>query len=322
MRGRTPGAGLFHAAKAWRSVICRTLLALRPGLAASALLTYAILAMPPAQASVGPGNAATPTTIRIAAAGWGSTRVEDLQIVLDAVAAEFGLHFPGRSIGLVQVVPGTGPLVLFQRSPEGAYIVELSARNERWHQFIYQFSHELCHIYSNFDNKDLAALQRGNQWFEESVCETAALYTLRRLAARWGSTPPQARWSVHATALHNYAEYFLNEPHRRLPAARPFTTWFQENQAALLSNPYFRDKNEVVANLLLPLFESEPRYWGAIAYLNYEKDHARKGFADFLRAWHDAAPQEYREVVRKIMGLFEATATYTAELPADVLSAH
>lgn len=288
----------------------------RLGKTAALALAIGLATPPAANATVAPDGAPAATVIRIAPGGWGSTQVEDLQVVLDAVAAELGSRFPGRALGAIHVVPGAGPLVLFERDAAGAYVVELSARNARWFQFVYQFAHELCHIYSNFDNKDQGPEGRANQWFEETVCETAALYTLRALSEGWSQRPPEDRWRPHAAALRSYADYFLNEPHRRLAPTHAFSAWFRENQAALFSNPYFRDKNEVVANLLLPLFEHDPRSWGAIGYLNYERTHARKGFPDFLRAWHDACPEEYRPVVSEIMALFESVPTQTAAVPA------
>lgn len=317
MKACTPGAGLLRAATGRRVVAAATRIARRLGQTAALALAIGLATPSAAKATVDAGGAAATPVIRIAPGGWGSTQVEDLQEVLDAVAAVFGSRFPGRPLGAIRVVPGAAPLVLFERDAAGAYVVELSARNARWFQFVYQFAHELCHIYSNFDNKDQGPEGRGNQWFEETVCETAALYTLRTLAESWSNRPPDDRWRPHAAALRNYADYFLNEPHRRLPSTHAFPAWFRENQTALFSNPYVRSKNEVVANLLLPLFEHDPRSWGAIGYLNYERTHARKGFADFLHAWHDACPEEYRPVVSEIMALFESAPTQTAAVPAS-----
>lgn len=257
-------------------------------------------------------------TIRIPPADWGSTRLDDLQLVLDEVATSLSRHFPDRTLGTIEVVPGTGgPLVLYERNADGAYVVQLSARNARWYQFVYQFSHELCHIYSNFDNKDAPGAARGNQWFEESVCEAAALYTLRQLATQWSTTPPSPEWRAHAADLRAYAEYFLHEPHRRLPARKSFATWFEANQTALHTNPYIRDKNEVVSNLLLPLFEENPDNWGAIGFLNHRKDLADKPFDEFLHAWHADCPDQYREVVARIQAMFGTTSAQVAFDPSS-----
>lgn len=295
--------GLLFGALIWRAVRyqqgCWQRIRLFTAVASVLLMTH------PAGAHTRSIDRTSPVTIRIPPGDWGNTPINDLQMVLDAVASRLGAHFGDRSIGTIDVVPGTnGPLVLYERNADGAYVVQLSARNGRWYQFVYQFSHELCHIYSNFDNKDSPDAARGNQWFEESICEAAALFTLRQLSAQWALHPPAEEWREHAADLQAYAEYFLHEPHRRLPATKSFATWFRANQPDLHANPYFRDKNELVSNLLLPLFEQNPDDWGAIGFLNHRRDLGDKSFPEFLEAWYTACPESYHKVVGEIMNMF------------------
>lgn len=252
-----------------------------------------------------------PARLRIAQDGWGTTPLTDLQTVLDAVAREMGRHFPGRDVGPVEVIAaGSHPMVLYERGPEGEYRVQLSARDGRWYQFVYQFSHELCHIYSNYDNKPRVGEQvvSHNQWFEESVCEAAALHTLRRLAATWEKDPAAGEWAAYAPTLRQYADLLLGEAHRRLPAGRSLPGWFRENHPALQANPYLRQQDEVVSNVLLPLFEANPDNWGAIAYLNADKGDAALSFDEYLEAWCLACPPEHRGFVEAIIGLFKPPA--------------
>lgn len=272
-----------------------------------------LLAAIPAHAA-GPDAERTPSgaaKLRLAQRGWGHTDPAELQLVLEAVVADMATSFPDRQLGAIEVVPGArNPIVLFDKGPDGAYVVQLSARDSRWYQFVYQFSHELCHIYSNYDNKPSVGgvVVNGNQWFEESLCETAALFTLRRLAARWEAAPPTARWAPQAALFRRYAELLLGEPHRRLPPSYSFVAWFRDNLGALQGTPYLRDKDEVVSNLLLPLFERNPARWGAIAYLNANREDAAKGFGDYLAAWARACPERFRGVVTEIIALFGAAA--------------
>ncbi|MFC5301182.1 hypothetical protein [Azospira restricta] len=247
--------------------------------------------------------------IRVAPANWGSADPRDVQALLDAVAAEFHRHAapPGAPLPAIRVMPrGGAPRVLYERGPGGEYVVHLSARNENWFQYAYQFAHELCHIYSHFDRKAHEGDEpaSANQWFEEALCETAALFTLERLAARWGELPPTARWAGYAPVLAGYAAFLQGQAHRRLAPAQPLAGWYREHAAALRDNPYLRDKNEVVANALLPLFAENPASWRAIAYLNPDAASAAKDFADFLGDWYAACPDEQRETVRRTMALF------------------
>jgi hypothetical protein len=90
-------------------------------------------------------------------------------------------------------------------------------------------------------------------------------------------------------AFRQYAERFLNEPHRSLPPDLALAQWFEANRSDLAKSPYVRQQNELVANLLLPLFEEIPEVWEAMAYLNPTSFHER--FEDHLQAWHDNAPE-------------------------------
>lgn len=263
--------------------------------------------------------------IRIAPTGWGDTLLSDLQIVLNAVADVIGSHFPQRDIGAIRVVPGDGgPMAFYDKSTDGDYLIQLSARHSRWHQFVYQFSHELCHVYSNFDEKPPAhdgQVENRNQWFEESVCEAAALYTLRQLASRWAQQPPAPQFAGYDVTLTALTDYLLNEPHRQLAASSSLAGWYRAQHASLEADPYLRDKNEVVANRLLPLFEQTPDALGAIGCMNAHADDAGKRFADYLAAWHDACPEAQRGIVRQVMALFgQALPQHTVALAAPALA--
>lgn len=252
-----------------------------------------------------------PARVRIAEGGWGATPVTDLQTVLDAVAREMSRHFPGRDPGPIEVIAaGNHPMVLYDKGPRGEYVIQLSARDARWYQFVYQFSHELCHVYSNYDNKPRLDGQvvSHNQWFEESLCEAAALFTLRKLAASWEADPAAGVWRDYAPTLRQYADLLMGEAHRHLPAGRSLPAWFREHHPDMQANPYLRQQDEVVSGVLLPLFEANPDNWGAIAYLNAEKGDAALSFDEYLEAWCLACPQEFRGFVEAIIALFKAPA--------------
>ena len=259
----------------------------------------------PAKASV----AANGIAITVAPGNWGEADLRDIQQVLESVANELRAQvaYPSDATLNIRVVPRSGaPRVLYQRGPAGEYVVQLTARNERWFQYAYQFSHELCHIFSNFDHKEMKGNEAvtDNQWFEETLCETASLSTLKHLALSWADTPPARKWVGYAPAFAAYADYLMAAEHRRLPDGQSLSRWYRENQAPLRENPYQREKNELAANALLPLFESTSGTWRAIRYLNPDKSAAGKGFDAYLAAWHAACPEEQKELVRQTMALF------------------
>lgn len=235
--------------------------------------------------------------IEVAPGNWGSADVRDIKRVLDSVADEFLRYVrPDRESLTIRVVPrGGSPKVLYERGVEGQYVIQLTARDERWFQYAFQFAHELCHVFSNFDHKEVIdgeKVAENNQWFEESLCETAALFTLRRLALAWEANPPTRNWSGYNTVLGAYATRLTSESHRQLPAGQSFREWYAANRSFLRDNPYLREKNELVAAHLLPLFEAAPELWQAITFLNPTPSSAGKPFAHYVADWQAASPDK------------------------------
>lgn len=237
-------------------------------------------------------------SIDVAPGDWGTANTRDIKRVLDSVADELLTYsgFTGDDIH-IRVVPRSGsPKVLYKRGGEDQYVIQLTARDERWFQYVFQFAHELCHVLSNFDHKesigDSEKVDESNQWFEESLCETASLFTLRRLAIVWENKPPTRNWSGYGNTFSAYAARLMSEPHRRLQTGQSFHDWYTENKSTLTDSPYLREKNELVAATLLPLFEAHPEAWQSIRYLNPTKASAGKPFAQYLADWRTAAPDK------------------------------
>lgn len=269
-----------------------------------------------AGASPLPGEAKPARTrlaVVVAPGNWGAASARDVQSLLEAVATEFQRFAAPPAGGIaVRVVPRHGaPRVLYERGPQGEYLIHLSARDENWFQYAYQFSHELCHVFSHFDHKERNGheLATANQWFEEALCETASLFMLRRLGSQWADDPPARPWARNAAVFADYADFLQAQEHRRVPAAPGLAHWYRENEAALRASPYLREKNELVAAALLPLFERKPELWRALAYLNPTPTSAGKDFYDFLGDWYAACPadDELASLVGETMALFGFT---------------
>lgn len=236
-------------------------------------------------------------SIHVQAGDWGAARVDDISAVLGSVVEVLLPDFPHyASVRIVVRSSRTGPRVLEQRTANGAYQVELDVRDARWDQFAYQFSHELCHIVSNYDHREIGA--RPHQWLEETLCEVVSIVTLKRLAVRWQESPPHATWAWYAPAFARYAQ------HRSLPARTSLAAWYHENERMLESDPYARDKNNLAAASLLELFEARGALQ-AIGYLNLEPG-ARQDLAAYLAAWQECCPESHRPLVERLASLLGA----------------
>lgn len=235
--------------------------------------------------------------------GWGSASADEVQDVLESTADQLLLNFPGRRLHPIIVSRSDShPVTLYKRGPNGEYLMKLTARNREWANYAYEFGHELTHILHNHEHHKYSATLKYHQWFEEAICEAASLYVLERLAVEWKIAPPRPEWSAYAPKFRTAAQRFFTEKHRVLPPNTSLTAWFEQSEKNVRDNPYVRGHNEVVANILLPLFLEDPQIWDAIGYLNPGSKGAT--FREYLEGWRDNAPEDYRPIISYVIGLF------------------
>lgn len=257
-------------------------------------------------------------TIKVEGEGWGSVRKEKIESVLYSVADELMSRLPKKlSVPIVVTHTDGNPVALYGRGENGEYRVALHAKEENWHLYTYEFAHELCHILSNYEENARPGASRYNQWFEETLCETASLYTLKNLAVTWKNFPPSPNWSKETEKLNRFFDLLIAEGHRQLPPHAPLSDWLMSNEERLRQNPYLREKNEVVANLLLPLFQRNPENWSSLSYLNLDPGDARGSLQDYLRNWYLNAPAEHKTFIADVLGMFDMREVIAEALPAE-----
>jgi len=247
-------------------------------------------------------------TIRVEGEGWGNARKDDIEAVLYAVADELLTRIPAKlSVPIVVSHTERSPVALYDRGRAGEYLVELHAGGTRWqeyaYEFAYEFAHELCHIMSNYEQHSGADAGRYNQWFEETLCEAASLHALKGVARAWEASDPASDWQAQAPQLRRFVDELIEEGHRQLPAQTRLAAWLRENEERMRSDPYQRSRNEVVANLLLPLFEADPENWDALSYLNLDPADARNSLREYLRNWYENAPAQHKDFVYGVFAL-------------------
>lgn len=261
--------------------------------------------------------------LQVQGGGWGNAQKETIETVLYSVADELMSRLPNKLTAPIVVShTNNGPVALYERGPAGEYHIQLHASGENWHLYVYEFAHELCHILSNYEENVGPGTTKYNQWFEETLCETASLFALKNLAARWEVSPPAPQWTEQAKKLRRFFDHLLSEGHRQLPPHTPLGNWLQENEERLRRNPYLRNENEVIANLLLPLFQENPQNWAALNYLNLDPADARNSLGEYLRHWYENAPVEHKEFVGGVLALLlleDTTPKILAETPPAVV---
>jgi hypothetical protein len=172
--------------------------------------------------------------IRIIDGGWGDAKANYIQAILNSAADELLKYFPDRRLNPIMVEHNEdGPRTLYRRGPDGETIVWLDVEDSYWAQFAYQFSHEFTHILAGYENVKVD--QNPNQWFEESLCVTASIFTLRQMAITWGTSPPYSWLKSYAPSLRKYADDVMNKQGSRLPPNMTLAEWYKENEANLRS---------------------------------------------------------------------------------------
>lgn len=262
-------------------------------------------------------------SIRVKGGGWGSASSEEIESVLYSVADELLTRLPNKlTTPIVVTHTDRNPVALYDKGPGGEYQVHLHAGDRHWPEYVYEFAHELCHIVSNYEEHVGTDTHKYNQWFEETLCETASLHTLNALASTWETAAPDPRLATSAPALRAFADRVINEGHRRLPAHTPLAAWLRENEEQLRRNPYLRARNEVVANLLLPLFEANPDNVDALCYLNLDPADARNSLQNYLHNWYENAPPEHKAFVANVLLLLGLSGIDVAGASSDTTAAH
>ena len=128
----------------------------------------------------------------------------------------------------------------------------------------------------------------------------ASVFTLRRMAERWPSSPPYPNWTGYAGVLANYVDELLSCRVRQLPTDATLREWLSAREMELRHDPCQRDKNAVVAYTLLPIFESEPAGWNAIHRL----PDSSAMLGDYLLEWQARVEPADRPFVKRILEAF------------------
>ena len=249
--------------------------------------------------------------IRVQAGGFGGASAADITAVLQSAAGELSGYWPGTQLPRIDVYhrpdrPQTDSI----RAAGDRIAIGLTARDNHWAQYSFQFAHEYCHALINYSNDQRGVTpdrRYANLWLEESLCETASLFTLRALSRSWLIAPPYGAWRDYAPWFAAYAEERLALPEHQLPAGTSFMVWFRANQPALRQDSARRDRNTIVAAQLLPIFEKEPRGWGALTFFS-RPAHPSQSLSQHFTKWRSGCPWELQPFITKLAAVFEVKA--------------
>lgn len=187
-----------------------------------------------------------------------------------------------------------GPITLFQRTPRGEVAIQLNCRDRYYAQFIYQFAHELGHVRANFQPVD-----HENKWLEETLCETASLFALRKLGTHWEKNAPNKALKNYRKSLSSYADTVMKS--RESLTLKTAPAFYQKHRETLRKHSTKRGLNGAFANLILPLLEDNPDHWKVLATFPRIKGASLK---EHFKAWRKASPKEHHDFLLKMERIF------------------
>lgn len=233
---------------------------------------------------------------------WGDAQKENLYQVLLSVKNILDNDFESdadNDIWIFQNLERSNPITLYARGKSGEYQIELSTTNRLWSKYAYQFAHEYCHVRTKYsDGSELC------KWFEESLCELASIYALRRMSEVWEVTPPYANWSEYSVSLREYSDELINRDAHQLDKNTNFSKWFSLDLPNLEKDQYLRESNAIIAIELLPLFEEHPILWNSMTYWNSWATVNTDTINSSLEKWVDILPEENKESANLLIKSF------------------
>src|SRR5213076_2579399 len=145
--------------------------------------------------------------IRVQAGGFGGASAADVTAVLQSAAGELSRYWPGTQLPSIDVYHRADHPQTDSRRGAGNWIaVGLTARDNHWAQYSFQFAHEFCHALANYSNSSRPLVRyprHANLWLEESLCETASLFALRAMGRSWETDPPYPVWRGYVASLNS-----------------------------------------------------------------------------------------------------------------------
>ncbi|MDB4763030.1 hypothetical protein OAG38_04735 [Akkermansiaceae bacterium] len=187
-----------------------------------------------------------------------------------------------------------GPITLFQRTPRGEVAIQLNSGNYYYSQCIYQFAHELAHVRADFQPID-----HENKWLEETLCETASLFVLRKLSKEWEKSAPNDALKNYRKHLATYSAKVMKS--RKILTTKTSPSFYQRHKETLRKSATERELNGAFANLLLPLFEKEPIHWKILPKFPRIRG---SNLAEHFAAWRKATSENHHGFLNRFETLF------------------
>lgn len=186
----------------------------------------------------------------------------------------------------------------------GIPIIKLNIANGNFYaQYVFQFSHELCHVLIGKE-KDHSHQTR-DAWFEEVVCEVSSRFFLDKISKA-------KNLDLISSYLPEFKTYALDRKNmisifdvkvlstEESPLLNRFRS---EIENRTYGNDNTRNRYNYIANSIHPIFEENPNLWQEVYLIrNFSNE---KGFIENLMFWkNESQRDENKKSIQKIINLF------------------
>lgn len=174
------------------------------------------------------------------------------------------------------------------------HFIFLMTKDNRWCQWVYQFSHEYCH---HLINGSLSGEWSDLLWLEETICELSSLYNLNKMIGYCANNGLQG----YVPSVINYLENLLTKRNRAYKLSAE-GGWYKQYEESLKEEGYKRDLYNAIAVLMYPLFVDNPNLWKLI--LNIGDIRSWTSLDELFNHLEVTADGSYRESLGRMRKMF------------------
>lgn len=184
----------------------------------------------------------------------------------------------------------------------GDYHVGITVTENYWAQLAYQFSHEICHIYTS----PIATC-----WFFESISMMSSLYFLNYLSKKWEKNE-DIRFKDYCQSLIRYRQAAISKDLDKLNLQGQNRQTFIKNIDFKNLHHYDRPKQTLIALELLEIFEIDENAWRILPFFYKtwcSSMEIRQGESSVvedinIQMLADFVPDDLQKTVEKLISVF------------------
>ncbi|WP_312695687.1 hypothetical protein [Leuconostoc pseudomesenteroides] len=175
-----------------------------------------------------------------------------------------------------------------------------------WSQYVFQFSHELCHYFIDYTNNQSSMSKRNrDSWFEEVVCEVSSRFFLIKMSE-------SDNLPVINYYLPSFKEYSIDRetdytPFKIKLLSQEHSEVLKRFREEIINHSYANSETRSlynhVANLLYPIFDNNTRLWSEVNLISKFSDS--NSFINNLKEWKSNCKiYENKQSIDGIISLF------------------